>query len=240
MAERSALTKVFEAEGESSNARDFLPEAEYMPQSASRVLDIGCGGGDLACFLASGAGQVVALDVSLEVLRAVQAKQTERELSGLHLVVADVNRLPFRDNCFDYVVSRYTLHHTELDRSLPEVRRVVARGGRLMLRDIFAPLPSLERWTAWQLFKILIKTALHVRGRGPRSAWRFFRFNVSRESLDHMLYQNRLVDGQAYRSTHRRWFPGCGFQRLRPRLLFWEAPALRWEKPAAPAPTPEP
>lgn len=231
MADRSELTKVFEADGESSSSRDFLPEAEFMPAPAGRVLDIGCGGGDLACFLAPGAGQAVALDVSLDVLRAVQRKKQARGLERLSLVVADVNRLPFRDQSFDYVVSRYTLHHTDLDRSLPELRRVLAAGGRLMLRDIFSPWPPLERWTAWQVFKTLIKTALYVRGRGLRRGWRYFRFNLSRESLDHMKFQNRLVDGASYRQVHRKWFPGCEFTRLRPFVLFWEAPALRWQKP---------
>lgn len=235
MAGQPRQTKVFEAERGAPNTREFLPEAEYLPRPAPRVLDIGCGGGDLACFLAPNAGEVVALDLSPGVLRAVQAKKDAKGLERLRVVAADLTHLPFRDGSFDYVVSRYALHHSDLEQSLPEIRRVLAAGGRLFLRDIYAPLPALERWTGWQVFKVLIVSALHAYGRGLRSGWRYFRFNVSRRSLDHMLYQNRLEDWATYRSLHRRYFPGCRFRRLRTRLMFWDAPALWWEKPASPA-----
>jgi len=228
---RSNATKVFEASGVAAEPDSFRGESEFMPDPPAWVLDIGCGGGDLACFLAPRTDLLIGLDLSLDVLQAVAKKKKASGSRQLHLVVADVNQLPFKDGSFDYVVSRYTLHHTELNESLPEVRRIIVPGGRLFLRDIFARWPSLERFALWQLVRTLIKTVLHIRGKGFRSGWRYLRFNLSAESFDHMLHQNRLVDGATYRELHQRWFPGCEFEQMRPRYVFWEAPVVKWRKP---------
>lgn len=232
--DRSNLTKVDDPSGTAVRVEQFSAEIDFMPDAPATVLDIGCGGGDLACLLAPGAELTVGLDVSLEVLQAAALKKAAKGLNGLQLVVADVNRLPFRDSSIDYAVSRYTLHHTDLDESLPEVRRVVAPGGRLFLRDIFTRLPKLERFVAWQVCLILAKAALHTRGRGLKAGWRHLRFNLSRKSLDHVLHENRLVPAPTYLSIHRRCFPGCEFERVRQAVVFWEAPVLKWRKPARP------
>lgn len=230
--DRSKLTKVADPSGAVVHDEGFSAERAFMPAAAASVLDIGCGGGDLACFLAPRAELMIGLDVSMEVLQAAARKKAARGLNQLQLVVADVNRLPFRDDCIDYVVSRYTLHHTDLEESLPEVRRVIAPGGHLFLRDIFARFPKLERFVVWQVCTILAKAAIHTRGRGLRAGWRHLRFNLSRESLDHVLHVNRLVPAAAYRAVHRRCLPGCEFERLRSAIVFWDAPVLRWRKPA--------
>jgi ubiquinone/menaquinone biosynthesis C-methylase UbiE len=232
MNERAGLTKVFEPSEATAEEGSFSAEAGFMPAAPAAVLDIGCGGGDLACLLAPRAELTVALDVSPEVLKAVADKKQAKGLQRLQLVVADVNRLPFRDACFDYVVSRYTLHHTDLNASLPEVRRVLAPGGRLLLRDIFSRWPKLEPFVAWQVVRILYKTALYAWGKGLRAGWRHLRFNLSRQSLEHVLHENRLVDGPTYRAVHRRWLPSCEFERSSPAYVFWDAPIVKWRKPA--------
>jgi ubiquinone/menaquinone biosynthesis C-methylase UbiE len=232
--ERPNLTKVVDPSGAAVLAEQFAAESDFMPDDPAAVLDIGCGGGDLACLLAPRAELMIGLDLSLEVLQAAALKKAGRGLGRLQLVVADVNRLPFRDASIDYVVSRYTLHHTDLEQSLPEVRRVIAPGGRLFLRDIFTRLPGLERFVAWQVCLIVAKAALHARGRGLKAGWRHLRFNLSRKSLDHVLHANRLVPAPRYLSVHRRWFPGCEFVRTRRAVVFWEAPVLKWRKPEQP------
>ena len=81
------------------------------------------------------------------IAAAVDQPDDLRELRRFHKVLADVNRLPFRDACFDYVVSRYTLHHTDLDASLPEVRRVLAPGGLLAISVPLAKPVMPPSWT---------------------------------------------------------------------------------------------
>lgn len=228
---QSNPTRVYEAGDDPGHQKDFVPERAFLPSPAETVLDIGCGGGDLACFLAQKAGFVVGLDVSLDILQQVAKKIQSKNLQNVYLVVADVNQLPFKDKCINYVVSRYALHHTDLDTSLPEIQRILLPGGRLFLRDIFARWPKLEKYVALQIINSLLKVALHVVTHGPRSGYRFLKFTFTANSFNHILYENRLCDEKTYRSTHRRWFPGCRFEQLRPWYIFWEAPAMKWQKP---------
>ncbi len=76
-------------------------------------------------------GEWVGIDVSPKVVAAV-ATQKEAQVG-----VADVRRLPFADESFDGILSTSTLDHFEdrsdIDRSLAELRRVIARDGRLVL-----------------------------------------------------------------------------------------------------------
>ena len=226
---------VFEADRVLKNQRDFFPEKKFLPQDPVNVLDIGCGGASLAGFLAPETETMIGMDISLEVLKQVRQKLGSNVgADKVHLVVADASQLPFRDECMDYVMSRYTLHHTQLDTSLPEIHRILLPDGQVFLRDIFARWPALERSVVFQVLKVFIKVLLFTKGQGLKSGYRYMKFSLTRESLDHMLYENRLVDPETYESTHRRWFPGCSFESLRTRILFWEAPVLRWQKPRKP------
>lgn len=160
-----------------------------------------------------------------------EKKARQKNLHNIHLIVADVNRLPFRDESIDYVVSRYTLHHTNLDESLSEVSRILKPGGRVFLRDIFAHWPKLEKYAIWQMLIGILKTALHTLSNGPGSGVKYLKHTFSTSTLHHMKNENRLQDGPSYRSAHRRWFSGCTFEKLRPAYLFWEGPAVKWKKP---------
>ena len=128
------------------DARDvvFRLVAVVRPE---RVLEVGCGEGELAARLASelGAG-VVAIDQSPRMVELALAR-------GVDARVADVQALPFEDGSFDVVVAAWMLYHVpDLQRGLSEVARVLRRGGRLLavtnradhLAELFA-LAGIER-----------------------------------------------------------------------------------------------
>jgi ubiquinone/menaquinone biosynthesis C-methylase UbiE len=90
-----------------------------------RTLDLGCGTGRNLPLLA--AGRAIGLDSSLEALR-----RARRRAAGAPLVQASAEALPFRDGCFDTVVSGLVLCSvTDPPRGLAEVRRVLRPGGTL-------------------------------------------------------------------------------------------------------------
>ena len=111
-----------------------------------RVLDIGCGSGELLVRLAhSGSGELVGLDHwgdDWEYSRSQALANAAAEgVTGLHLVAGTASRLPFGDGEFARVVSCLTFHEVRdvEDRTtcVAEALRVLAPGGRFALIDLF-------------------------------------------------------------------------------------------------------
>jgi malonyl-CoA O-methyltransferase len=96
------------------------------------VLDLGCGTGRHAVWLANGGATVTGLDFSEGMMEKARAKPGAR---GVRFVVHDLDeRLPFADGAFDRVVSGLVLEHLrELGAFFAEARRVLKPGGRAVV-----------------------------------------------------------------------------------------------------------
>lgn len=92
-----------------------------------RVLEVGCGWGELAEWIADETGaEVVATDLSPRMVELALERSLDARL-------ADVQSLPFADGEFDVVVSAWMLYHVpDLDRALAEIARVLRPGGSLV------------------------------------------------------------------------------------------------------------
>jgi ubiquinone/menaquinone biosynthesis C-methylase UbiE len=95
-----------------------------------RVLDLGCGTGDLAADLTAAGADVVAADVAQAAL-----DRTARRHPQLARQLVEIDaELPFGDGAFDVVFSSEVIEHVaDTARWLSEVRRVLAPRGRLLL-----------------------------------------------------------------------------------------------------------
>jgi SAM-dependent methyltransferase len=119
-----------------------------------RLLDLGCGPGNLTAELAGrvAPGEVIGLDASGEVIRA--AADAFGGPGGPHFGVADAYALPFDDTVFDVVHAHQVLQHlADPHGALREMRRVLSDGGTLAVRDsdysafMWSPEePLLHRW----------------------------------------------------------------------------------------------
>jgi malonyl-CoA O-methyltransferase len=110
------------------------------------VLDLGCGTGRHALWLADAGAAVTAVDFSAGMMEKARAKPgADRVLFLVH----DLHeRLPFTDGAFDRVVSGLVLEHLhDLGAFFAEARRVLKPGGRavvsgmhpaMFLRDVRA------------------------------------------------------------------------------------------------------
>jgi ubiquinone/menaquinone biosynthesis C-methylase UbiE len=97
------------------------------------ILDLGCGPGPYALELAQRGKQVIAGDVSLEMLLILSSRMT---IDGQGLVVPcriSAYELPFVDSSVDAVLAFNLLHFLgEPGKSVEEARRVLRRGGRFV------------------------------------------------------------------------------------------------------------
>ncbi len=107
--------------------------------SADHVLDVGCGSGGPALFLARERGcRVTGIDVSEAGIRAGEANARQAGLQDqVQFRLADVREpLPFAEQSFDAVVCMDAIcHMPERRRLLSEWRRVLRPGGRMLYTD---------------------------------------------------------------------------------------------------------
>ena len=110
-----------------------------------RVLEIGCGGGQLAgdVAMAVGAdGHYVVLDPSEEQLAVARAAHADT--ANIRFVAGDAAALPFEDGGFDRVVAVNTLEYIpDTAAVLAEAQRVLKPGGRLVNISVL--------WDHWQV-----------------------------------------------------------------------------------------
>jgi ubiquinone/menaquinone biosynthesis C-methylase UbiE len=112
------------------------------------ALDLGCGGGHVAYLLAPLMREVTAFDLSDAMLATVQAEAARRGLANLATRQGSVDNLPWPDQSFDLVVSRYSAHHWHnMAAGLREACRVLKPGGLAVFMDVVAPpSPLLDTW----------------------------------------------------------------------------------------------
>ncbi len=129
---------------------------------ARRVLDVGCGTGHTALAFAASGAEVVALDLTPEMLAQGRRLASDRGLTGVTFREGDVADLPFPDERFDLVTSRFSAHHyTRPEAALGEVARVLAPGGTLLLVDAVAPEDAAQD-TFLNAIEV-VRDASHVR-----------------------------------------------------------------------------
>ena len=105
------------------------------PLAGLKVLEVACGRGGLAAWLAAqGAAVVVGADFSRTAVAKAAALGRASGAPTLRLAVADVQVLALRDGRFDLVISCETIEHVADARAaVREMARVLRPGGTLLL-----------------------------------------------------------------------------------------------------------
>jgi ubiquinone/menaquinone biosynthesis C-methylase UbiE len=107
----------------------FVSALDLHIKPPARVLDLGCGTGDLALVLASKGMTVTAIDISTEMLTRASAQDNDAAVEWVHLQT-HWKTLPFDSGRFDAVVASSVLEYVDdIHLVLREIARVVADGG---------------------------------------------------------------------------------------------------------------
>ena len=105
-----------------------------------RVLDIATGGGHTALAFAPHVAEVVASDLTPDMLAAARRFVESQGVGNVSFELADAEDLPFTDASFDMVTCRVAAHHfADIGAFALETARVLRPGGRLLLSDTVAP-----------------------------------------------------------------------------------------------------
>jgi len=92
------------------------------------VLEIGCGNGRDSILFAKSKIKPTAIDIVPEALELAKANATKAAVK-VAFKKANGEALPYKDGEFDAVFTLSVLHSTNLDKSLPELWRVLREGG---------------------------------------------------------------------------------------------------------------
>ena len=134
------------------------------PHPQDRVLDVGCGSGQLAVALAPLVAHVTGVDLTPAMLDQARALQAKAGVANVDWKQGDSLRLPVPDGAFDLVVSRSMFHHAaDPLGTLSEMRRACAPGGRIAVLDL---TPDADKAAAFDALELL-RDPSHARALPP-------------------------------------------------------------------------
>lgn len=103
---------------------------------ADTVLDVACGPGLLVCAFAGVVRHATGIDITPAMLEQAGKLQNELGLQNVSWQLGDVESLPYPDEHFSIVASRFALHHIRDPLAVVrEMRRVCAPGGCVIVAD---------------------------------------------------------------------------------------------------------
>lgn len=107
------------------------------PSETDRLLDVATGTGFLAFEFADHISEIIGIDFTDEMLAIAKQYKADNKIKNVIFELADVESLPFEDNCFDLVSCRFAFHHfLRPEKAISEMTRVLKHGGKLVLCDI--------------------------------------------------------------------------------------------------------
>jgi ubiquinone/menaquinone biosynthesis C-methylase UbiE len=122
--------------------KDPLPFGRFLKAdlvSGKDVLEIGCGMGSHAGWLAQSGARLTAIDITAGAVAMTKRRFEVFGLTG-RIEQADCEDLPFSDETFDAVWSWGVIHHSSsTERCLAEITRVLKPGGRILLMVYYRP-----------------------------------------------------------------------------------------------------
>lgn len=134
--EKAHIKKEGYVDGADERLLRFLKHNKLGISLEGRVLDCGCGVGDLSLALAKQGAKVVGTDISPGSVEMARQHSQRLDLGDrVEFKVMPLEAMEFDDESFDLIVGKWILHHVDLDKAGPEIHRVLKPGGRAVFLE---------------------------------------------------------------------------------------------------------
>ena len=112
------------------------------------VLELGCGTGYFTRELARSGADVVAIDVSPDLLEIAKANSSA---PNVRYEIQNAYALTYPDGVFDSVVGSSVLHHLEIEEAVREIYRVLKPGGTIYFTEpnMLNPQIAIQKNVPW-------------------------------------------------------------------------------------------
>jgi SAM-dependent methyltransferase len=112
------------------------------------ILEIGCGTGYFTRELTQRGADIVAIDVSPDLLEIAKAKSSA---PNVRYEIQNACALTYSDATFDSVVGSSILHHLEIEEALREIYRVLKPGGTIYFTEpnMLNPQIAIQKNVPW-------------------------------------------------------------------------------------------
>ena len=131
----------------------------------ARLINVGCGEGDIDCDLREYSGHLVSLDINPQDV--MHARMLNADTADVRYIVADADYLPFDGATFDVACCLEVIEHVADPRAcLRELARVVRFGGYVLVTCPSARFPLTYDPVNWVLLRIGAHMVLLLRPEG--------------------------------------------------------------------------
>lgn len=125
-----------------------MPETRYILKKLGKldgrkILELGCGCGEASVYFAKKGASVTATDISSGMVRLTE-KVAKLHKVKIQTAVSGAEDIPFADNSFDIVYAANVLHHVDIARALPEIKRVLKPSGIFVQWDPVEYNPAIN------------------------------------------------------------------------------------------------
>jgi demethylmenaquinone methyltransferase/2-methoxy-6-polyprenyl-1,4-benzoquinol methylase len=135
------------------------------------ILDVCSGTGDVAIEVSNGS-EVVAADFCKEMLQLCSRKLKEQDIEKVQCIQNDAENLSFRDGTFDGAVVAFGIRNVaDIKKALFEMRRVVKKGGKVVILEFSQPENRVFRSAYYLYFQKILPFigAMISKNTGPYS-----------------------------------------------------------------------
>ncbi len=155
----------------------------FRKERVKRILDVGCGAGRHLVYLANEGFEVYGIDIAKEGIRMAR-KVLKDYCLRVHMTVGNIfERLPYRDNFFDAIISIQVMQHGKAG----EIKKGISEMKRVLKPNKFIFIILCGRYSQGRTRYCLVKTARRI---VPRT---YIPTIGSETGLTHYIYNKHFI-----------------------------------------------